>query len=97
MNTPYTWMLGLAALGLALATPAQANPDGLDGSFMVARRDTRDDVRQDPRAAENKGARSPGKREAGRDEPSSYGYGYERRQQQDQPGNKGNAPRQPRH
>jgi hypothetical protein len=95
MNTPYTWMLGLAALGLALAAPVQANPDGLDGSFMVARRDTRDDVRQDPRA-ESKDTRSSNKREAGRDEPPGYGYGYERRQQQDQAGNKGNAPRQPR-
>ena len=95
MTTRNTWMLGLAALGLALAAPAQANPDGLDGSFMVAARDTRDDARQEPRT-ENKDTRNS-KRDTRRDEPSSYGYGYERRQQQDQPDNKGNAPRQPRH
>ena len=96
MNTRHTWMLGLAALGLALAAPAQANPDGLDESFMVAAHDTRDRVRQEPRN-ENKDTRSSNKREAERNEPQGYGYGYERRQQQDQPDNKGNAPRQPRH
>ena len=96
MNTRDTWMLGLAVLGLALAAPAQANPNGLDGSFMVAARDSRDDARQEPRN-ENKDTRNS-KRDTRRDEPSSYGYGYERRQQQDQqPDNKGNAPRQPRH
>ena len=96
MNTRHGWMLGLSALGLALAAPVQANPDGLDGSFMVAKRDTGDDVRQDPRAV-NKNTRSPGKHETERETPPGYGYGYERRQQQDQPDGKGNAPRQPRH
>lgn len=100
MNTRHTWIVGLAALGFALAAPAQAAPDGLDGSFMVAKNDSRDDVRQAPRD-ENKGTRSSTRREAERTEPQGYGYGYERRQQdqpsQGQPGNKGNAPRQPRH
>ncbi len=100
MNTRHTWMLGLAALGLALATSAQANPDGrynpdgMNESFMVAKRDSRDDVREEPLTS-NKDARSS-KREAERDEPPGYGYGYERRQQQDKPDRKDNTPRQPR-
>ena len=100
MNTRHTWMLGLAALGLALATSAQANPqgryerNGLDGSFMLAKRDSRDDVREEPRTSD-KDARSS-KREAERDEPPGYGYGYERRQQHDKPERKDDTPRQPR-
>lgn len=94
MNTRHTGMLGLIALGLALAAPAQANPDGLDGSYMVAQRDTRKESRQDPRA-ESKDTRNS-KREAERNEPSGYGYGYERRQQHDQADDKSREPRQPR-
>lgn len=96
MNTPYIWMAGVAALGFALATPAQANPEGLDESFRVAARDSRDDVRQDQRN-DKQDTRSSNKREAGRNESQGYGYGYERRQQQDQSIDKGSKPRQPRH
>ena len=94
MNTHYIGMLGLTVLGLALAAPAQANPHGLDGSFMVAQRDNRNDARQDPRA-EDRDARNS-KREAERNEPAGYGYGYERRQQQDQVDGKGREPHPPR-
>lgn len=94
MNTHQIGMLGLTVLGLALAVPAQANPHGLDGSFMVAQRDSRNDARQDPRA-DDRDARNS-KREAERNEPAGYGYGYERRQQQDQAGGKDREPRPPR-
>jgi len=96
LNTRYAWMAGVAALGLALATPAQANPEGLDGSFRLAARDARDDVRQDQRN-DKQDTRSSNKREAGRNEPQGYGYGYERRQQQDQGDSKDRSSRQPRH
>ena len=36
MNTRTTWIFGFAALGLVLAAPAQANPDFMDGPFIVA-------------------------------------------------------------
>lgn len=96
MNTRYAWMAGVAALGLALATPALANPNGLDESFRLAARDSRDDVRQDQRN-DKQDTRSSNKREAGRNEPQGYGYGYERRQQQDQGDSKDRSSRQPRH
>ncbi|MBU2641564.1 MAG: hypothetical protein Q8K57_05760 [Thiobacillus sp.] len=95
MNTHHIGMLGLTVLGLVLAVPAQANPHGLDESFMLAQRDSRNSARQDPRA-ENKDTRNSNRREANRDEPAGYGYGYERRQQQDQVDGKGREPRPPR-
>lgn len=79
MNATKTWMFGIAALGLALAAPVQANSDFMDGSFIVAKRD-RDDVRQERR--EIREERRETRREAEREEPRGYGYGYERRQQQ---------------
>lgn len=94
MNTRHIAMLGLTALGLALAVPAQANPHGLDGSFMLAQRDSRDEARQDPRGG-NRDTRNS-RREAERNEPAGYGYGYERRQQQDQADGKDREPRPPR-
>lgn len=96
MNTRHTWMAGVAALGFALAPSAQANPEGLNGSFRIAARDSRDGVRQDQRN-DNRDTRSSNKREAGRNEPQGYGYGYERRQQQDQGDSKDRSSRQPRH
>lgn len=80
MNTRQLGMFGLAALGLALTTPAQAVPDFLDGA-LVAGRDRGDEVRQDQRDA-RKDKRRASRRETGREEPQGYGYGYERRQQQ---------------
>lgn len=79
MNTRTTWIFGFAALGLVLAAPAQATPDFMDGSFIVAKRD-RDDIRQERR--EIREDRREAHREAVREEPRGYGYGYERRQQQ---------------
>jgi len=83
MNVRHTWIVGLTALGWMLAAPAQANPHDPGGSFMVAKHDSRDDVRPDQRDV-NKDRRGSNKREAGRDDSSGYGYGYERRQQHDQ-------------
>jgi hypothetical protein len=88
-------MAGVAALGFMLATPAQANPAGLDGSFRVAARDSRDDGRQDQRS-DKQDTRS-NKREPENNDPQGYGYGYERRQQQqDQGSSKTPSSRQPR-
>jgi hypothetical protein len=81
MNTRHTLIFGLATLGLALAAPVQAARDLMDGAFIVAKRDRGDEVRPDPRDA-RKDERRASKREAGREEPQGYGYGYERRQQQ---------------
>ncbi|MBW8307752.1 MAG: hypothetical protein K0M46_13220 [Thiobacillus sp.] len=80
MNTRQLWIFGLSALGLSLAAPAQAAPDGMDGTFIVAQRDRGDEVRPDPRDA-RKDERRAAKREAEAEEPQGYGYGYERRQQ----------------
>ena len=82
MNGRRTWIVGLTALGWMLAAPAQANPHDPDGAFMVARHDSRDDVRPDQR--DERRDRRSGKHEVERDDPSGYGYGYERRQQQNQ-------------
>jgi hypothetical protein len=82
MNGRHTWIVGLTALSWMLAAPAQANPHGPDGAFMVAKRDNRDETRPEPHG--NSRERGNGKHEAERNDPSVYGYGYERRQQQDQ-------------
>ncbi len=74
-------ILGLAALGLAVAVPVQAAPDLMDGAFFVAKRERTDEVRQDPRD-DRRDDRRATRRDAGREEPEGYGYGYERRQQQ---------------
>lgn len=87
MNTQKTWIFGLAALGLALAAPVQAAPDFMDGAFIVAKSDRGDEVRPDPRGARKDAPpegdkRRATRREAVREEPQGYGYGYERRQQE---------------
>jgi hypothetical protein len=79
--TRKSWVIGVAALGLAVAIPAQAAPDFMDGAFIVAKQDRGEETRTDQRDA-GKGERRASKRKADRDEPESYGYGYERRQQQ---------------
>ena len=81
MNKRQLWIFGLATLGLALAGPVQAAPDYMDGAFIVAKRDQPDEVRPDQNAA-RKDKRRAAKREAEREEPQGYGYGYERRQQE---------------
>ena len=84
MNARQLGIIGLAALGLALAAPVQAAPDFMDGAFIVAKRDrddeTRRDVRRDERRDDRRDDRRASRREAEREEPQ--GYGYERRQQQ---------------
>ena len=87
MNTRQIWIFGLTALGLVMAAPVQAAPDFMDGAFIVVKNDRGDEVRQDQREprkdAPPKGDKSrASKREAVREEPQGYGYGYERRQQQ---------------
>jgi hypothetical protein len=90
MNTRHTAIFGLAVLGLALAAPVQAAPDFMDDAFVVAQRDRGDEFRQDRRDA-RRDAQSEGdkqrasRRAAERDEPEGYGYGYERRHQQQGP------------
>ena len=81
MNTRHIGILGLAALGLAMAAPVQAAPDFMEGAFVVAKRDQVDEVRPDPRD-DRRDTRRAGRREAEREEPQGYGYGYERRQKQ---------------
>lgn len=76
-----SWVIGLAALGLAVAAPVQAAPDFINGAFIVAKQDRGDETRTDQRDA-GKDARRTSKRKTDRDEPEGYGYGYERRQQQ---------------
>ena len=83
MNTRHTWIVGLAALGLALAAPVQAAPDLMDGAFIVAKRDRGDEVRPDRRDARKDERRAAG-HEAETEEPQGYGYGYERRRQKQQ-------------
>lgn len=79
MNTRHRGWIGLAALGLALAGPVHAAPDYLDGAFIVAKRERGEDVRPAPRGDRRDAPRD--RREAEREEPRGYGYGYERRQQ----------------
>ncbi|MGE5732802.1 MAG: hypothetical protein ACM37U_12720 [Gemmatimonas sp.] len=81
MNTWHIGILGLAALGLAMAAPVQAAPDFMEGAFIVAKRDRVDEVRPDP-GDDRRDTRRDSRREAEREEPHGYGYGYERRQQQ---------------
>lgn len=82
MDTRQTWIIGLAALGLAMASPVHAAPDYMDGAFVVAKRDRGDEARPDRRDAHKPDQRRATRREAERNEPPGYGYGYERRQQE---------------
>ncbi len=82
MDTRQTWIIGLAALGLAMVSPVHAAPDYLDGAFIVAKRDRGDEARQDRRDARKPDQRRAPGRAAERNEPPGYGYGYERRQQE---------------
>ena len=85
VNTRHIGILGLAALGLAVAAPVQAAADFMEGAFIVAKRDRSDEVRQDQRDVrgdDRRATRRETEREVERNEPQGYGYGYERRQQQ---------------
>jgi hypothetical protein len=98
MNVRHLGIVGLSALGWLLVAPAQANFHDPEGTFMVAKRDSRDEAHPD-RRDEHRERRGGGKHEAERDDPSGYGYGYERRQQQDRPDGedrKDRSSRQPR-
>ena len=83
MKTQQIWIFGLATLGLALAAPAQAAPDFMEGAFMVSKNDKGGDLREDARdAGKDKRGSSSKKSKAEREEPQGYGYGYERREQE---------------
>lgn len=76
MNARLTGMIGLAALGLALAAPAHAAPDFPGGLIIMVKKDRYED--RDARRDE----RSDERRNLTRDEDDGqYGTGYERRQQ----------------
>lgn len=85
INTRHIGILGLVALGAAVAAPVQAAPNFPEGAFIVARNDRSGEARQDQRD-DRRDSRRASQQEAGRDtrseEPQGYGYGYERRQQQ---------------
>lgn len=82
MKTRHILISGIASIGLVLAAPVQAEPDFMDGSFIVVKRDQGNDVRQDSQDT-GKDKRSASRKPAAeREEPQGYGYGYERRQQQ---------------
>lgn len=96
MKTRQAVLLGLAGLGFVLALPAQA--DYLEGNIVLAKRDdgnggfeTRRDQR-DERSA--KGSKKLQTRDAESNvEPDGYGYGYERRQQEQLPRDDGHRGR----
>lgn len=79
MKTRFTLMIGMAAISLMMALPAQAAPDYVDNAYMNAKRNIDDGVsrdRQDPDRENRKSKR----RNVEDDDPQGYGYGYERRQ-----------------
>lgn len=80
INRP-TGLLALATLGLILSVPVHAAPDFMDAAVVVAKRDFGDDPRQSERNNRHDERRSQ-RRDAGRETPPGYGYGYERRQQE---------------
>ncbi len=83
MNARQLGLIGLAALGLALAAPVHAAPDFMESAFIVVQRDRSDrtDARRHDRR-DTRDTRQDDRRDVGREESRGYGYGYERRQQQ---------------
>lgn len=86
MNARQLGLIGLAALGLALAAPVHAAPDFMESAFIVVQRDRSDrtDARRHDRrdTRDTRDTRQDDRRDVGREESRGYGYGYERRQQQ---------------
>jgi len=98
MKTRITMMIGIAGMGLMMALPAQAAPDYVDNAYMIAQRNIDDGARRS-RPDEGHDERKSYRRDAERDDPEGFGYGYERRQresgsqepvQQDRRGSRGN-------
>lgn len=82
MTTRKNWMFGVAALGLAIAAPVQAAPDGFPESvWIVAKRDTDRETRRDEGDGRRDERRDMRRKDDARESPDGYGYGYERRQQ----------------
>jgi hypothetical protein len=98
MKTRITLLIGIAGMSLMVALPAQAAPDYVDSAYMIAQRNIDDGARRSRQEADQDGRKSY-RRDAERDDPDGFGYGYERRQresgsqepvQQDRRGNRGN-------
>ena len=96
MKTQKTLLIGLAGLGFVLALPAQA--DYLEGNIVLAKRDdgnggfeTRRDQRDERSVKGNK--KSQTRDAESYSEPDGYGYGYERRQQEQAPRDDGHRGR----
>lgn len=84
MRTRKTSMFGLTVLGLVLAAPAMAEPNFIEGGYIVAQRQS-DEMRPEPRDTRRGEAADADKRpsrDVRRNGPEGYGYGYERREQQ---------------
>ena len=79
-----TGLLALATLGLFLAAPVHATSQFIDERMVIAKRDRADDPRRESRedVRDLRDDRTPVRRDADRDAPPRYGYGYERRQQE---------------
>jgi hypothetical protein len=97
MNLRYTLMLGIATTGLMLALPSHADSWRVDDAAMIAQRNVDDGARRG-RQEQDRDERRPSWRDAERDDPQGFGYGYERRQResggyesapQDRRGNRG--------
>ncbi|MEQ1590886.1 MAG: hypothetical protein ABL892_00705 [Thiobacillaceae bacterium] len=99
MKTQKTLLIGLAGLGFVLALPAQATTSAyLEGSFMVARRDDGNSGFEPRRDSRDERSVKGNKKSQTRDaesysEPDGYGYGYERRQQEQAPRDDGHRGR----
>jgi hypothetical protein len=98
MKTQITLLIGIAGVSLMMALPAQAAPDYVDSDYMIAQRNIDDGARRS-RQDEGRDGRKSYRRDAERDDPEGFGYGYERRQResgsqepvrQDRGGNRGN-------
>ena len=85
MNARHLGLFGLAALGLALTAPVQADPEFMESAFIVAQRDRGERGNRGNRGERTEVRRQDDRRDDRHDveheESQGYGYGYERRQQ----------------
>ena len=99
MNRRQYWIFGLAGVALIAGAPVHAAPNSAD--TVPAARRTPDDARKAQSDSgrqpypEGDQRRAPKRKVDEREEAQGYGYGYERRQQ-DQPGDAGDDRRQRR-
>jgi len=104
MKLRQTLVLGIAAASLALALPSQADSWAVEEATLIAQRNIDDGARRS-RQDSGRDERKPAWRDAERDDPQGFGYGYERRQreygsgeqrQQDRDSKRGKQDRRPR-